>query len=54
MTYCHCPRCERETLFQTGAFWACGVCGYAITQSALAIEQNRANNTRTPSFGSTQ
>ena len=54
MKYCHCPRCERETLFQTGAFWACGVCGYAITQSALVIEQHRANKTRTPSFGSTQ
>ena len=31
----NCLRCRRHSLFQTGAFWACGVCSYAITQAAL-------------------
>ncbi len=34
-----CPRCRRKALFQTGAFWACGICSYAITQAALLIDQ---------------
>lgn len=34
-----CLRCQRESLVPTGAFWACGTCGYAITQSALFAEQ---------------
>ncbi len=33
-----CPRCQQHTLVQTGAFWACGTCGYAITQAALLVE----------------
>lgn len=36
-----CPRCQRHSLFQTGAFWACGVCSYAITQAALLIRPGR-------------
>ncbi|WP_447974145.1 hypothetical protein [Nitrospira sp. Kam-Ns4a] len=38
MKTCPCPRCQRPSLAPTGAFWACGVCGYAITQTALHIE----------------
>jgi ribosomal protein L37AE/L43A len=34
-----CPRCQRHTLFSTGAFWACATCGYAITGAALIIDQ---------------
>ena len=34
-----CLRCQRQSLVPTGAFWACGTCGYAITQSALYAEQ---------------
>ena len=51
MKFCHCPRCQRETLFQTGAFWACGVCGYAITQSALAIDESRSKKSGAPPLG---
>ena len=35
----NCLRGRRHSLFQTGAFWACGVCSYAITQAALLIDQ---------------
>lgn len=48
MKFCLCPRCHRESLFQTGAFWACGVCGYAITQSALMIDERRRMKVGTP------
>jgi ribosomal protein L37AE/L43A len=34
----HCPRCQQRSLISTGAFWACGNCGYAITQAALFFE----------------
>jgi ribosomal protein L37AE/L43A len=34
-----CPRCQRQSLIPTGAFWACGLCSYAITQAALLIDQ---------------
>jgi ribosomal protein L37AE/L43A len=34
-----CPRCRRHSLFQTGAFWACGMCRYAITQTALLADE---------------
>jgi len=37
-----CPRCQRFSLIPTGAFWACGTCGYAITQAALFLDQSRA------------
>jgi len=33
-----CARCLQHSLFSTGAFWACGSCGYAITQTALLLE----------------
>lgn len=39
----HCPRCQRHCLFQTGAFWACAICHYAITQSALLVDEGRAS-----------
>lgn len=39
MTAQHCPRCRRHSLVHTGGFWACGSCGYAITQVALSFEQ---------------
>lgn len=46
----HCPRCRQHCLYQTGAFWACAGCGYAITQSALSVDEARAKqNSRTPS-----
>jgi ribosomal protein L37AE/L43A len=34
-----CPHCGRHNLVYTGAYWSCGICGYAITGSALAAEQ---------------
>lgn len=34
-----CPRCRRHSLFPTGAFWACGMCRYAITQTALLADE---------------
>jgi ribosomal protein S27AE len=34
----HCPRCQQRSLISTGAFWACGSCGYAITQAALFLD----------------
>ena len=37
-----CPYCSQRMLFQTGAFWACANCGYAITQSALLVDEARA------------
>jgi hypothetical protein len=43
MTYRACPRCTGHSLFSTGAFWSCTVCGYAITQSALLLDEGRAN-----------
>lgn len=50
-----CPRCQRHSLFQTGAFWACGVCSYAITQAALFIDQADAQvrNRRRPTDSQT-
>lgn len=50
-----CPRCRRHSLFQTGAFWACGVCSYAITQAALLIDQADAQirNRRGPTGSQT-
>ena len=51
MKFRHCPRCQRESLFQTSAFWACGVCGYAITQSALLIDDRRSKQADSPPFG---
>jgi hypothetical protein len=35
-----CPRCREHTLVPTGAFWACTVCQYAITHSALLVEHH--------------
>ncbi|HET8671614.1 MAG TPA: hypothetical protein VFM05_13615 [Candidatus Saccharimonadales bacterium] len=54
MKFSHCPQCQRETLFQTGAFWTCGVCRYAITQSALAIDERRSKKSEAPPFGATR
>lgn len=34
-----CPRCQQHSLISTGAFWACGSCAYAITQTALFLDQ---------------
>ncbi len=34
-----CPRCRQHSLFQTGAFWACGSCLYTITQAALLVDE---------------
>ena len=36
-----CLRCRRHSLIATGAFWACAMCGYAITQAALLVEAGR-------------
>ena len=33
-----CPRCQRQCLIPTGAYWVCGVCSYAVTQAALLID----------------
>jgi hypothetical protein len=38
MTIRHCLRCRRLSLVHTGGFWACGHCGFAITQTALSVE----------------
>ncbi len=35
-----CPRCQELRLIQTGAFWSCGNCGYAITHAALCVESD--------------
>lgn len=42
MKLLECLRCSRRSLVSTGAFWACGTCGYAITQAALLAEQPRS------------
>jgi len=42
MQYRSCPRCHNRGLYSNGAFWACRVCGYAITESALSIDEGRA------------
>lgn len=44
MTLRRCPCCTRNTLFQTGAYWACGACGYAVTHSALVVDEARAKS----------
>lgn len=41
-----CLRCRHRTLISTGAFWSCGTCGYAITQTALFAEQDRQSRER--------
>jgi len=48
----HCPRCQRDSLYQTGAFWSCGVCGYTITQSALLFDEARAKKNGMPPLAS--
>lgn len=55
MKTCDCPRCRRHSLFPTGAFWACGVCSYTITQAALFIGQADAQvrNRRGPTDSQT-
>lgn len=47
----HCPQCQQHSLAHTGAFWACGSCGYAITQAALFLEHadTKVRNRRVPS-----
>jgi hypothetical protein len=40
----HRPRCQRQSLFHHGAFWACGACSYAITQKALMVDEARAKS----------
>ena len=35
----HCSQCQQHGLIWTGAFWACGVCRYAMTQPTLLIDQ---------------
>lgn len=47
----HCPRCQRNCLFQTGAFWACAICRYAITQSALIVDEGRRSKSAIVSAG---
>jgi ribosomal protein L37AE/L43A len=42
MTFRSCPRCHRHSLYSNGAFWTCSVCRYAITESALLIDERRA------------
>ncbi|WP_454064450.1 hypothetical protein [Candidatus Nitrospira salsa] len=32
----HCPRCGKESLAPTGAYWKCTVCRMAITSQAWA------------------
>lgn len=39
-----CPMCRHDTLFSTGAFWRCRDCGYAITESALSVDEGRARS----------
>jgi len=34
----NCPRCDRQSLIPTGAYWGCGPCGFAITHAALCLE----------------
>lgn len=42
MKFRSCPRCHRNSLYSNGAFWACAVCGYAITESALVVDEGRS------------
>ena len=39
MTILDYPRCRRHSLSSNGAFWACGMCRYAITQTALLTKR---------------
>lgn len=50
MIFRHCPRCQRHSLFQNGAFWSCGTCSYAITHKALLVDETRANTDRVTPF----
>lgn len=46
MTVHDCPHCRQPLLFQTGAFWRCGSCGFAITETALSREERRISTQR--------
>lgn len=39
-----CPRCRHHSLVPTGGFLSCDQCSYAITASALAVEQRLRNS----------
>ena len=34
-----CPRCGQERLMQTGVYWFCVACDYAITHAALLFDR---------------
>lgn len=36
-----CPNCLQRKMFQTGAFWKCSVCAYAVTEMALRADVER-------------
>ncbi|ULA62175.1 MAG: hypothetical protein LZF86_10034 [Nitrospira sp.] len=42
MRYRSCPQCRQHSLYSNGAFWTCGGCGYAVTESALSLDEGRA------------
>ncbi|SPP65571.1 hypothetical protein [Nitrospira lenta] len=46
-----CPRCHRASLYSNGAFWVCVECGYAITESALSIDEGRGRSRAAASGG---
>lgn len=46
-----CPRCRHASFYSNEVFWVCAECGYAMTDRALSIDEDRAGNSRTVSPG---
>lgn len=42
----HCPHCRQPELFETGAFWRCASCGFAVTEIALSRDEQRMSAQR--------
>jgi len=41
-----CPNCRQRQMFETGAFWRCGFCAYAVTETALCADEQREPDRR--------
>jgi ribosomal protein L37AE/L43A len=46
MTVHHCPHCRQPELFETGVFWRCASCGFAVTETALSRDEQRISAQR--------
>ncbi|SPP62961.1 hypothetical protein NITLEN_10047 [Nitrospira lenta] len=41
-----CPNCRQRKMFETGAFWRCGACAFAVTETALCADEQREPDRR--------